>query len=208
MVTDGLNPLTVLLFVGTVLTTLALAATYAVARITKRERLAQISSRTLLGGSGLYLVFILAGSVTSHGRVLAPGEEKHICEIDCHLAYSVAAAKAESVGGGLVRHVVTVKVRFDEATISARRSRTAPLSPNKRYVALIDDAGHEYPGSPDGLTRSLIPGESYTTDIAFEVPQKATGLRLVLRNADPETSLIIGHENSLLHRRTTFQLPA
>jgi hypothetical protein len=55
--------------------------------------------------------------------------------------------------------------------------------------------------------RRLIPGESYTTDLAFEVPQKATGLRLVLRNADPETALIVGHENSLLHRRTTFHLP-
>ena len=208
MITDGLNPFTVLLFLGAVLTAFALAATYAFARITRRERLAQISSRTLLGGVGLYLVFILAGSVAGRGRVLAPGQEKHICEIDCHLAYSVAAATAESVGGGLVRHVVTVKVRFDEATISARRSRTAPLSPNRRYVALVDDAGHEYAGSTEGLARQLIPGESYTTDIAFEVPQKATGLRLVLRNADPETALIIGHENSLLHRRTTFQLPA
>ena len=207
MVTDGLNPLTVLLFLGAVLTAVALAATYAFARITKRERLAQISSRALLGGVGLYLVFILTGSLVSRGRVLAPGEEKHICEIDCHLAYSVAAAKAESVGGGVVRHLVTVKVRFDEATISARRSRTAPLSPNKRYVALIDDAGHEYPGSSAGLMRPLIPGESYTTDIEFDVPQKATGLRLVLQNADLETSLIIGHENSLLHSRTTFQLP-
>jgi hypothetical protein len=36
---------------------------------------------------------------------------------------------------------------------------------------------------------------------------KATDLRLILRNADPETALIIGHENSLFHRRTTFQLP-
>lgn len=207
MITDGLNPFTVLLFVGAVLTAFALAALYAFARFAGRERLARTSSRVLLGGVGLYLVLILVGSVSSHARVLAPGEEKHICEIDCHLAYSVASARTESVGGGLVRHVVTVKVRFDEETVSARRSRTAALSPNKRYIALRDDAGHEYPGSTDGLMRALIPGESYTTDIGFEVPQKATGLRLVLRNADPETAFIVGHENSLLHRRTTFQLP-
>ena len=208
MITDGLNPFAVLLFVGAVLTAFALAGTYLFSRITKRERLARLSSRVFVGGAALYLAIVLTGSIASESRELAPGEEKHICEIDCHLAYSVAGAKAESVGGGLIRHVVTVKVRFDEGTISARRSRTAPLSPNKRYVALIDDAGHEYSGSPDGLMRPLIPGESYTTDIAFEVPQKATGLRLVLRNADLETSLIVGHENSLLHRRTTFQLPA
>ena len=207
MITDGLSPLAVLLFAGAVLTALTLVAVYVFARISKRDPLARIASRAFLGGAAVYLALILIGSLTSHGRVLAPGEETHICEIDCHLAYSVAAAKAESVGGGLVRHVVTVRVRFDEATISARRSRTAPLSPNSRHVALVDDHGHEYPGSADGLMRRLIPGESYTTDIAFEVPQKATGLRLVLRNADPETALIVGHENSLLHRRTTFQLP-
>lgn len=208
MITDGLNPIAVLLFIGAMLTAFALAGTYLFSRITKRERLARISSRVFVGGAALYLAIVLTGSIASQSRVLAPGAEKHICEIDCHLAYSVAAARAESVGGGLVRHVVTVKVRFDEETISARRSRTAPLSPNKRYVALVDEGGHEYPGSPDGLMRPLIPGESYTTDIVFEVPQKATGLRLVLRNADLETSLILGHENSLLHRRTTFQLPA
>jgi len=112
------------------------------------------------------------------------------------------------VGGGLVRHVVTVRVRFDEETISSRRSRTATLTPNRRYIALVDSEGNQYLGSTDSLRRPLVPGELYTTDIAFEVPMKATGLRLILRNADPETVLIIGHENSLFHRRTTFQLPA
>ena len=206
MVTDGLNPVAVLLFIGAVFSAFGLAGTYLFARLTKRERLARISSRAFVAGGVAYYALLVIGSLASTNRTLAPGEEKHICEIDCHLAYSVAAARAESVGGGLVRHVVTVKVRFDEETISARRSRTAPLSPNRRYVALVDDAGNEYPGSTEGLTRQLIPGESYTTDIAFEVPQKATGLRLVLRNADPETALIIGHENSLLHRKTTLAI--
>jgi len=102
---------------------------------------------------------------------------------------------------------VTVKVRFDEETISSRRPRDATLTPNSRYVALVDAQGHHYPGSVDGLRRPLIPGESYTIDIAFDVPPDARELRLVLRNNDPETSLIIGHENSLFHGRTTFRLP-
>jgi hypothetical protein len=207
MLTDGLNPFTVLLFAGAALAALGLAAAYGFARVTKRAPLARIAGRSFAGGAVLYLGLVLIGSLASRSRVLAPGQEKHICEVGCHLAYSVAAARAESVGGGLVRHVVTVQVRFDAATISARRSRTAPLTPNRRYVALVDAAGNEYPGPTEGLMRALIPGESYTTDIGFEVPQKAAGLRLVLRNADPETSLIIGHENSLFHRRTTFQLP-
>jgi len=206
MITDGLNPFTVLLFVGAVLAGAALLVLYVIARVTKREPLARVTLRVLLGSAGVYVVIFLVASLTSRSRVLAVGEEKHICEIDCHLAYAVAAAKSESLPNGMVRHTVTVKVRFDEQTISSRRPRDATLTPNSRYVALIDDAGHRYAGSTDGLKRKLIPGESYTTDIVFEVPAAAKGLRLVLRNNDPETAFIIGHENSLLHGKTIFAL--
>ena len=207
MITDGLNPFTVLLFVGAVLAGAALLLLYVIARVTKREPLARVTLRVLLGGAGVYVVLFLLASLTSRNRVLAAGEEKHICEVDCHLAYSVAATKSEPLPGGLVRHTVTVKVRFDEATISSRRPRDATLQPNSRYVALIDAQGHRYPGSTEGLRRKLIPGESYTTDIVFDVPADAQGLRLVLRNNDPETAFIIGHENSLFHAKTTFRLP-
>lgn len=206
MITDGLNPLTVLLFVGAVLAGAALLVVYVVARVTKREDFARITLRTLVGGAGLYLLLFLIASVASRNRVLTLGEEKHICEIDCHLAYSVTGTTSETLPNGQVRHTVTVKVRFDEETISARRSRTAPLTPNSRYVAVVDAQGHEYPGSTDGLRRPLTPGESYTTDIVFEVPTAAQSLRLVLRNNDAPTALIIGHENSLLHGKTTFAL--
>ena len=207
MITDGLNPFTVLLFVGAVLAAATLIVLYIVARVTKREPFARITLRVLLGGVGLYLLLSLGASVFSHSRVLAVGEEKHICEIDCHLAYAVAATKSESLANGMVRHTVTVKVRFDEETISSRRPRDATLTPNSRYVALVDDAGNLYPGSTEGLRRKLTPGESYTTDIVFEVPPAAKDLRLVLRNDDPESTFIIGHENSLFHGKTMFRLP-
>jgi hypothetical protein len=206
MITDGLNPLTVLLFVGAVLTGAFLVILYVILRLIKRDQPARITLGVLLGGAGLYLLLFLGASVFSRNRVLAVGDEKHICEIDCHLAYSVVGSKAESLADGHVRQTVTVKVRFDEETISARRSRSAPLTPNSRYVALVDAQGHKYPGSVDGLRRPLVPGESYTTDLVFDVPAGAQGLRLVLRNNDPETTFIIAHENSLLHGKTTFAL--
>ena len=206
MITDGLNPLTVLLFVGAALAGVTLIVLYAIARATKRESLARITLRLLLCGAGVYVVIFLIASLTSRNRILAVGEEKHICEVDCHLAYAVAATKSEPLPNGQVRHTVTVKVRFDEETISSRRPRDATLTPNSRYVALLDDAGNRYPGSTDGLKRKLIPGESYTTDIVFDVPADAKGLRLVLRNDDPESTFIIGHENSLFHAKTTFAL--
>ena len=207
MITDGLNPFTVLLFLGSILAAMALTVTYVFARITQRERIASISLRVLLGGVGAYAVLLIGFSAASHSRVLAPGEEKHICEVDCHLAYSVAAAKSETLQSGQVRHVVTVKVRFDEQTIAPWRPKDASLSPNRRYVALLDSKGNRYPGPTDGLKRPLIPGESYTTDLVFDIPANAGQVRLILRNADPESVFIIGHENSVWHSRITFQLP-
>lgn len=206
MITDGLNPFTVLLFLGAVVAGATLIVLYIVARVTRREPLGRITLRLLVGGAGVYVVIFLIASLSSHNRVLPVGEEKHICEVDCHLTYAVAGAKSEPLPNGRVRQTVTVKVRFDEATISSRRPKDATLTPNSRYVALVDDAGHQYTGSTDGLKRKLIPGESYTTDILFDVPADAKDLRLVLRNNDPETAFIIGHENSLLHGKTTFAL--
>src|SRR5215831_19133047 len=43
--------------------------------------------------AGVYGAAILIFSVISHEKVLARGEEKHFCEIDCHLAYSVVDAR-------------------------------------------------------------------------------------------------------------------
>lgn len=209
MITDGLNPFTLLFFVGAVLGGGALLAGYAFARFSGRTELARIVLRLGLGGVAAYALLLVGLSVTSRDRVLAPGEEKHICEVDCHLAYSVAGAKAEPQPDGRIRYVVTVKVRFDEETISSRRPRDASLSPNSRYVALVDGAaGNQYPGSTDGLKRRLIPGESYTTDLVFDVPADAHDLRLILRNDDFETPFMIGHENSLFHGSTTFRLGA
>jgi len=78
MITDGLNPITVVLFVGAVLAAATLIVLYIVARVTKREPFARITLRVLLGGVGLYLLLFLGASVFSHSRVLAVGEEKHV----------------------------------------------------------------------------------------------------------------------------------
>jgi len=206
MVTDGLNPFALLAFLGAVLGGGALLVTYVVARITRRAPLAK--GALILGGigAGAYLLLFVVASIASRDRVLAPGEEKHICEVDCHLAYSVAGVKTEPGPSGGTRYTVTVKVRFDEATISRHRPRDASLSPNSRFVALVDAAGNSYPGSTEGLKRRLIPGESYATDITFDVPSGVAVLHLVLRNNDFETQFVIGHENSFGHGTTTFAL--
>ena len=102
--------------------------------------------------------------------------------------------------------IVTVRVRFDSATISARRPRNASLTPNGRTVAVVDGQGHRYTGSADDLRRPLLPGESYSTQFIIDVPTTATGLLFLLASGDWETKLMIGHENSWLHGKTTFRM--
>jgi hypothetical protein len=51
-----------------------------------------------------------------------------------------------------------------------------------------------------------VPGESYTADVVFDVPVDARDLRLEITSLVPPTWLVIGHENSFLHKKTTFRL--
>jgi hypothetical protein len=65
---------------------------------------------------------------------------------------------------------------------------------------------HRLHGTSTPLTEPLRPGESYTTDFIFDVPKDARGLRLLITEDDPETRLVIGHENSLLHKKIYFDV--
>jgi hypothetical protein len=113
-----------------------------------------------------------------------------------------------------------VKTWFDERTISPHRGN-GPLTPNRRRTLLVDDTGRSYEPSPEGqfalaqtgdrstaMSQALRPGESYTTDLVFDVPKSARGLRLLLIEDDAETRFVIGHENSLLHKKIYFDVEA
>jgi hypothetical protein len=152
---------------------------------------------------------------------LPAGGWKYFCEIDCHIAYSLVGSQTTAVLGQEIQQVyahgefVVVRVRtwFDERTISAHRGN-GPLTPNPRKVILVDDGGDKFAPSPEGqraiahlpdnstsLAQPLRPGQSYTTDFVFDVRRDARGLRLLITEDDPETRLVIGHENSLLHKK-------
>ena len=159
---------------------------------------------------------MLVFSFASHDKLLAQGQEKHFCELDCHLAYSLAnVAQAKTIGEGasLSRAqgqftIVTIKTRFDETTIASWRG-SGLLYPNSRAFALVDDRGQRYePAAQAGtpIMTPLRPGESYTTDIAFDLPQDAKPSVLLLNESAWETHLLIGHENSLLHGKAKFQI--
>jgi hypothetical protein len=158
----------------------------------------------LLAGLGIYVALVLGFSMFSKEATLAHGEEKYFCEIDCHLAYSISDVKW-SVAGANRTVTVTVQTRFDENTISTHRPKDAPLTPSPRKVALIDQSGHSYlPSEIEGtpLLKELIPGEAYTTEFHFSVPQPASGLRLLITAPEGPVRMLIGNEMSLGHKKT------
>ena len=164
--------------------------------------------------AGAYLAAILIFSLASHEKVLARGEEKHFCEIDCHLAYSVTSTRQSMTLGNPPTTapgtyiVVTIKTRFDETTIAPWRG-SGLLYPNSRVLTLVDERGNKYaPTSQSGtpLTTPLRPAESYTTEVVFDLPAEVKSPTLLINEGDWPTRLVIGHENSPLHGQTRFQL--
>jgi len=172
----------------------------------RKPKFARLSARTGALVAAVYVALLFGFSASSRETALARGQEKYFCEIDCHFAYSVVEVNAQPDG----RYLVTLRTRFDETTTSPSRPKDATLAPSPREVRLIDSAGHEYaPTTMQGtpLTTPIKPADSYTTKLEFNLPKDATGLRLLINTipAWPD-KLVIGDENSLLHKKTYLSL--
>lgn len=215
-----------LLFLGTgfLLFVAGLAFIYSLVR--KKFGLAKFSLITMVVIGGVYLGVMLIFSLTCAGTVLTRGQEKHFCEIDCHLAYSITEVRETKTLGeapnqatavGLFR-VVTIKTRFDENTISTTRGNGL-LYPNQRILTVSDEKGLEYFPSPEGqrlleaaqtagkpITTPLRPGETYTTTVVFDLPADIRNPTMLINEGESLTHFVIGHENSLLHKKTRFQI--
>lgn len=219
-------PIGALAFLGTglLLFVASLALLYSILR--KSFWLTKFAALTIAAVVVLYLAVLLIFSFASGEKVLARGEEKHFCEIDCHLAYSVADVReTKTLGEGPdqltstgVFRVVTIKTRFDENTISPHRGN-GPLYPNSRVVTFNDEQGNEYFPSAaaqavldkshaagTALSIPLRPGETYSTVIVFDLPADIKSPTLLIREGELVTHLVIGHENSPLHKKTKFRI--
>jgi len=219
-------PVVVLLFLGT---TLMIAASFLLL-LYGADRRSGFFARLGLGAAltiaASYFILLTGVSFASSDEVLPAGGRKYFCEIDCHLAYSLIGAQTTAALGPEMEQVsargkfvvVRVKTWFDERTISPHRGN-GPLTPNARKVILVDDSERRFAvslegqtafarliGEPTPLTQPLRPGESYTTDFVFDVPMDARRLRLLITEDDAETRLVIGHENSLLHKKIYFSV--
>lgn len=161
------------------------------------------------------------GGLMGRERVVSAGAEKYFCELDCHLAYAVIGVEsAGGADGGGRLWTVTIRTRFDEKTISPRRSPTAPLWPVPMRVALVtaddrrfapltadDPASAPYSAGSAPMTQPLRPGESYETTLVFPLPPDAVPSRLLLEDDIPISPLLIGNERSPFHRPVYLGLP-
>jgi hypothetical protein len=224
-------PLVILAFLAAAAGTLLASALFVWGTLGHRtgvRRWSATGGTIVVGG---YMALLLIVSLASRERVLAMGERKYFCEMDCHAAYSVAGVRrAASIGTGAATArargtylIVRVEVRFDETTISARRPRDLKLYPNPRRVEIVDARGRRFARDAAGqralesetgmpgveFTKPLLPGESYVTEVVFDVPSDIETPRLELTNGEGfPIPLIIGHERSPLHRKVLFALEA
>ncbi|OLD61703.1 MAG: hypothetical protein AUI53_04625 [Acidobacteria bacterium 13_1_40CM_2_60_7] len=219
-------PLAVLTFLGTIGLLGLAAVVFLFAALLKRKWIALGTAAVALLIAVAYALVLVGVSLTSHQLVLAPGERKYFCEIDCHIAYSVAGVEeahtlgdeshpASATGRFVIIHL---KTWFDSDTISPHRGN-GPLAPGTRRVVLVDDRGREFAPSANGqaalvqmrgatppLTQPLPPGESYVTDFVFDAPADARNLRLFVADDFPLDHFLIGHELSPLHPRIYLAL--
>ena len=166
-----------------------------------KTTLARIGAAIAGAGALTYLVALFVSGAVSSRRELSVGQEKHICEIDCHLAYSIVQRQH---GSGT--YSIRMRVRFDEETISARRD-DRPLTPGPRTIVLIDADGMEYtPIKLSGLATALRPGQSADASLEFRLPANAQPMYLRFEDADPLKRLLIGSETAPLHKDVMFKL--
>ena len=221
-------PVVILLFLFTAILMISGGVAAGVLAFRGRRRPARRVAEALAVILIIYLGALLTHSLTSRDQVLEPGQLKYFCEVDCHLAYSVEGVRSvKAVGSGATAIrapgsfvIVSVRTWFDPKTISPRRG-DSQLWPNPRTIRLEDAAGRSYAvsaaaekavaGDADPrslLARPLRPGESYSTELVFELPGPATESRLLISEDIPEAPFIVSHENSLFHRKIWFRLPA
>ena len=219
-------PVGALSFLGTALLFFLVGLVFLYSLIKRKPGMTKFSVGAMLVLAAIYLSAMLTFSFLSSDAIVARGGEKYFCEIDCHLAYSVTDARethtlgdgaAQVTADGMFR-LVTLKTRFDENTISRTRGNGL-LRPNSRVLAIMDQDGRQYFPSPRGqkaledaqlagtpITTPLRPAETYLTTFVFDVPADIRNPTILIREGALLTHLVIGHENSLLHKKTKFQL--
>jgi len=212
-----------LLFLGSGLVIFICVLVSIVAALGKAGKVAKFAAGGVAVTAVGYMVLLFGVALATSNKTLPPGNWKYFCEADCHIAYSVDSVKEAVTLGPEAKPmtargrfiIVRLKTWFDQNSIAPFRGNS-PLTPDPRFVRLIDDRGRQYFPSPDSaaavhalslpLDTPLRPGESYRTTFVFDLPAEARDPRLLISDAQPVTQLLVDHENSPLHGKIYLSL--
>src|SRR5216684_2731472 len=174
-------PLVAMAFLGT-LGLLALLVLFVLVALWTRKKWVGIGAIVLgLALASGYALVLVGVSLTSHEKVLALGEHKYFCEIDCHIAYSITSVEETSALGDEL-HPTSAAA---QAALAKLRGVTTPLS------------------------QPLRPGESYVTHVVFDIPSNLRNPRLFIGDdLGFPNSVLIGHEDSYFHKKILLALAA
>jgi len=209
-------PIAVMLFLGAVVALVTGTIAAAIAAFNGKKKFAGLATKALIAGALVYAALLFGASITSQERVLAKDVEKHFCEIDCHIAYSVTEihriptykSHKDTLKAGGEFYIITVKTRFDETTIGKDRGN-APLEPSPHQLTVVDAQGRVYkPAAQSGtdMRQALHPSESYISTVIFDLPEKVERPKLYISGGGWPDHFLIGHEESWLHKKAYFDI--
>ena len=166
---------------------------------------------------GAYAVTLTGTSMLSQSTLLARDEPKEFCGfyLDCHMHTSVVGTRrTRTIGDRTAEgefYVVTVKVFSD-----AGRASLGLLAVDAHVV---DAGGNKYTRDmaaeseldPQPAFETVVgPEEGFTKEIVFDLPAAVRGPQLDIKEGlaidNFLEAFLIGDEDSLLHKRTYFDI--
>lgn len=180
----------------------------------------------VLGAVAVWFIFyaavLLTVSLSSEETTLAPGEAKEFCGFyfDCHLHASVSGVqKTKQIGDKTANgefYIVTVKISND--------AKQAELGLHAPDAQVLDESGKVYDrdysaeniligsATESPFDRTVAAGGAFEKVTVFDLPIDVKNPRLDIAEGIGIDKLIesvlIGDEDSFLHRRSYFKLDA
>ena len=171
------------------------------------------------GWTALYGAGLMGASLASHNTDVPVGATKRICGfyLDCHIGVAVVEARSVPSAGSR-RAAGSFRVVTLRLSSNAVRTR---LRPERLRVQLLASDGTWYDrdlvaeraltGRDEGLEHEIAAGGAYEVKVVFDVP---AGVRAdwlhVGEGRRPDRlieGVLIGDEDSFLHRKTLLALP-
>lgn len=166
---------------------------------------------------GFYFVMLIGFSLFGAEKTLAIGEAKEYCGfyLDCHMHTAVTDVRtAKSIGNRTADgefYIVTVKVFSDarRATLGLLNVTAKVFDGDGNKYYRVEDAEDQLPPQPR-FEKQVSPVGSFEKEIVFDLPVDVKNPRLDLKEGyridRVIEALVIGDEDSLLHKRNYFQL--